>query len=183
MDRALYSKYNCSLLNILLKIWTYLTTHESEDDMKKRLLEELIDMSGTCSSGFSSRLVNVISGYGDFNLNISWRDQIIANFTGRLNARARDISSKEKMSINCKLYNFSTPEMELLEDFQEKVLEEMTVNSNDFASRKNFLKFFRKNMLTIRQELFEEFKNHIPDTDFDLYFRSAISNYETGGYV
>jgi hypothetical protein len=183
MDRALYSKYNCSLLNILLKIWTYLTTHESEDDMKKRLLEELIDMSGTCSSGFSSRLVNVISGYGDFNLNISWRDQIIANFTGRLNARARDISSKEKMSINCKLYNFSTPEMELLEDFQEKVLEEMTVNSNDFASRKNFLKFFRKNMLTIRQELFEEFKNHIPDTDFDLYFRSAIANYETGGYV
>lgn len=183
MDRALYSKYNCSLLNILLKIWTYLTTHESEDDMKKRLIEELIDMSGTCSSGFSSRLVNVISGYGDFNLNISWRDQIIANFTGRLNARARDISSKEKMRINCKLYNFSTPEMELLEDFQEKVLEEMTVNSNDFASRKNFLKFFRKNMLTIRQELFEEFKNHITDTDFDLYFRSAISNYETGGYV
>jgi hypothetical protein len=73
--------------------------------------------------------------------------------------------------------------MELLEDFQEKVLEEMTVNSNDFASRKNFLKFFRKNMLTIRQELFEEFKNHIQDTDFDLYFRSAISNYETGGCV
>ena len=183
MDRALYSKYNCSFLNILLKIWTYLTTHESEDDMKKRLIEELIDMSGTCSSGFSSRLVNVISGYGDFNLNISWRDQIIANFTGRLNARTRDISSKEKMRINCKLHNFSTPEMELLEDFQEKVLEEMTVNSNDFASRKNFLKFFRKNMLTIRQELFEEFKNHIQDTDFDLYFRSAISNYETGGCV
>jgi hypothetical protein len=79
-----------------------------EDYTKKRLLEELIDMYGTCSSGFSSRLVNVISGYGDFNLNISWRDQIIANFTGRLNARARDISSKEKMRINCKLYNFST---------------------------------------------------------------------------
>ena len=72
---------------------------------------------------------------------------------------------------------------EILENFQGNVLEEMTVNSNDYESRRNFLKFFRKNMLGIRQELYEEFKNHIRDTDFDLYFRAAISSYETGGYV
>ena len=205
MDRALYSNYNCSLLHILLKIWTYLSTHESCEDMKNRLLEELIDMSGTCSSGFASRLVNVISGYGDFNLTISWRDQIVANFTGRLNARARDITSEEHIQKNGKLYNFRECNyigcdvenddyrsddaqhkkklLNMLEKFQENVLEEMTVNSNEFAARKNFLKFFRKNMLGIRQELYEEFKEHIPDTDFDLYFRAAIATYETGGYV
>lgn len=205
MDRALYSNYNCSLLHILLKIWTYLSTHESCEDMKNRLLEELIDMSGTCSSGFASRLVNVISGYGDFNLTISWRDQIVANFTGRLNARARDIASEEHIQKNGKLYNFRECNyigcdvenddhrsddaqhkkklLNMLEKFQENVLEEMTVNSNEFAARKNFLKFFRKNMLGIRQELYEEFKEHIPDTDFDLYFRAAIATYETGGYV
>jgi len=205
MDRALYSNYNCSLLHILLKIWTYLSTHKSYEDMKNRLLEELIDMSGTCSSGFASRLVNVISGYGDFNLTISWRDQIVANFTGRLNARARDIASEEHIQKNGKLYNFRECNyigcnvenddhrsddaqhkkklLNMLEKFQENVLEEMTVNSNEFAARKNFLKFFRKNMLGIRQELYEEFKEHIPDTDFDLYFRAAIATYETGGYV
>lgn len=205
MDRALYSNYNCSLLHILLKIWTYLSTHESCEDMKNRLLEELNDMSGTCSSGFASRLVNVISGYGDFNLTISWRDQIVANFTGRLNARARDIASEEHIQKNGKLYNFRECNyigcdvenddhrsddaqhkkklLNMLEKFQENVLEEMTVNSNEFAARKNFLKFFRKNMLGIRQELYEEFKEHIPDTDFDLYFRAAIATYETGGYV
>lgn len=205
MDRALYSNYNCSLLHILLKIWTYLSTHESCEDMKNRLLEELIDMSGTCSSGFASRLVNVISGYGDFNLTISWRDQIVANFTGRLNARARNIASEEHIQKNGKLYNFRECNyigcdvenddhrsddtqhkkklLNMLEKFQENVLEEMTVNSNEFAARKNFLKFFRKNMLGIRQELYEEFKEHIPDTDFDLYFRAAIAKYETGGYV
>lgn len=59
----------------------------------------------------------------------------------------------------------------------------MAVNSNDYASKKNFLKFFRANMLSIREELYAEFKKHIPDTDFDLYFRSAIATYETGGYV
>ena len=193
MDRALYGQYNCSLLHILLKVWTYLTSHESENAMKQRLLEELVEMSGTCSSGFASRLINVISGFGDFNLRISWRDQIIANFTGRLNARAKDIANEEKRNMNAKMYNFECELEEgekrnkklqkLLDDFQEKVLVEMIVNSNDYASRINFLKFFRKNMLGIRQELYLEFENHIPDTDFDLYFRSAISTYETGGYV
>lgn len=201
MDRALYSCYNCSLIHILLKIWTYITTHKSETDMKTRLLEELIDMSGTCSSGFSSRLVNVISGFGDFNLSISWRDQIIANFTGRLNARARNITNEEKLQENGKLYNISKyvcdccdnnliddvfhrkKLLSQLIDFQGSVLEEMSLNCNDFAQRKTFLKFFRKNMLGIRQELHLEFKEYIQDTDFDLYFRAAISNYETGGYV
>jgi hypothetical protein len=190
MDRALYSKYNCSIMHILLKIWTYLKSHESEHDMRTRLLEELIDMSGTCSSGFASRLINVISGFGDFNLTISWRDQIVANFTGRLNARARDLTDENKLQENCKLYNYPTEEekdcktlLENLQDFQGNVLEEMSLNCNDFSQRRTFLKFFRKNMLGIRQELYDEFKVHITDTDFDLYFRAAISTYETGGYV
>ena len=178
LDRVLYSKYNFSLSHILIRIWSYLSSHESKPDIKQRLLEELIDMSGTCSSGFASRLVNVISGFGSFNLRISWRDQLISNFTGRLNAKARNITNNPN---NIKFYGLKDDI--LLEDFQELVLNEMTINSNDYSSRSNFLRFFRKNMLSIRQELFEEFHDHITDTDFDLYFRSAISNYETGGYV
>ena len=59
----------------------------------------------------------------------------------------------------------------------------MIVESNNYAGRINFLTFFRKNMLSIREELYKEFCEHITDTDFDLYIRSAISTYETGGYV
>lgn len=210
MDRALYSKYNCTLMHILLKVWTYLSSHESEQEMRKRMLQELYEMSGTCSTGFASRLVNVISGFGDFNLRISWRDQIIANFSGRLNARAREIIKPENTEKNFRLYCKKTVNNEddvkediirqeliskrekeekkktyeeQLEDFQDKVLCEMSLDSDKFESRKNFLRFFRKNMLSIRQELHEEFKEHIPDNDFDLYFRQAIAKYETGGYV
>jgi hypothetical protein len=184
LDRALYSKYNLSLLHIILKIWSYITSHKSEEDMKNRLVEELIDMSGTCSSGLASRLINVLSGYGEFNLSISWRDQIIANFNGRLNARARDITDEFHIQQNCKMYGLlDTNQLVSLENFQGDVLSEMTVNSNDFNSRINFLHFFRKNMLSIREELYEEFKVHITDTDFDLYIRAAIAVYETGGYV
>ena len=65
LDRALYSKYNSTLSNILIKVWSYLIGHEHEDEMRKRLLEELEEMSGTCSTGFASRLINVISGFGN----------------------------------------------------------------------------------------------------------------------
>lgn len=183
LDRALYSKFKFTLINILLKVWTYICSHDSEIDMKKRLLEELVEMSGTCSSGFAGRLVNVISGFGDFNLKISWRDQIIANFTGRLNAKVRDIVDPLKIEMNCKLYGIKEICIEKLYSFQEKIVEEMTVTCDDYQNRLNFLKFFRKNMLSIRTELYSEFKSYITDSDFDLYFRSAISSYETGGYV
>jgi hypothetical protein len=162
LDRALYSKYNCTLSNILLKIWSYINNNEHQNEMKTRLLQELIDMSGTCSTGFAGRLINSITGFGEFNLTISYRDQIIANLNGRLNSRIHKINDEE---------------------FKDQILEEMTICTNDFGNRINFLKFFRENMLSIREELYEEFKNHIQDVDFDLYFRCAIAVYETGGYV
>lgn len=159
MDRALYSKYNCSLVNILLKIWTYLSGHESEREMKKRLLEELIEMALTCSSGYASRLINVISGFGDFGIRISWREQIIANLNGRLNARIRNLDNLR---------------------MQERILNEMILETGDYTARKHFLRFLRDNLSSIREEMYEEFKNHMRDVDFDLYFRSAMAMYESG---
>jgi hypothetical protein len=177
MDRALYSKYNCTILNTLLKIWTYISGQEEDKklQMKKRLVEELIDMSGTCSTGFVSRLVNSITGFGQFSIRISWQDQIVANFNGRLNAIARDICINKN---NKNIYELT--DKETLEEFQENVITEMSINSSDYASRKNFLKFFRKNMLSIRQELYNEFKTHIDDATFDLYCIKACLMYENG---
>ena len=50
-----------------------------------RLIQELLDMSGTCSSGHIGRLVNCLSGFGDFSIRISWLDQMIGSVTARLN--------------------------------------------------------------------------------------------------
>lgn len=160
MDRALYGPYNMSLMFIIIKVFSYINNFEdNKQEIFKRLIEELSEMSGTCSSGYATRLVNVMSGFGDFNYRISWRDQVVANFVGRLNARARDIKD---------------------EDFQGKVLEEMSINSSNYYSRKNFNMFFRQNVLGIREELWEEFKKHMSETDFDLSFRAAILTYENG---
>lgn len=221
IDRVLYSKFNNTLVNILLKVWTYLTDHENEEEMKERLLEELCEMAGTCSTGFASRLVNVISGFGQFNIRISWEEQIVGNFTGRLNALARKITDTDSVYYTSKLEDVvklwlnanpkikesviqnitkskiitELPDTDLIvqkyleeyrenkvliciEDFAMNVLNEMMLPASEFQNRQCFLLFFRTSMLSIREEMYEEFKDHITDTDFDLYFRKSIFSYE-----
>ena len=54
----------------------------------------------------------------------------------------------------------------------------MTVTSSKFANRQHFLLFFKTYMTLIYNELFEEFKELITESEFDLAFRRAISVYE-----
>jgi hypothetical protein len=237
LDSTLYSKYNITLSGILLRIWTFLSNHENEEEMKERLIEELEEMSGTCSTGFASRLINVVSGFSDYNIRISWEDQIIGNLSGRLNALARSITDKNSVYYNnndviefwlkshkdilgeitknitgldlinhkstniclqnkrCEYCTTKIPSMitiinkfleedkeckitTCVQDFAENVINEMTIDTSKFDIRNNFLYFFRTSMPNIREEMYDEFNNHINDTDFELYFRKAIMTYE-----
>ena len=98
IDRTLYSKFNVSLSNVLIKVWSYIQTRDNDIklEMQNRLIEELIEMADTCFSGYILRLINSVTGFGELNLKISWEDQIISNLTGRLNAAARDIPNCKK---------------------------------------------------------------------------------------
>lgn len=155
LDNALYGKSSCGLQTIFVKLMNYI---ESSDKIElwKRLIEELIEMSGVCSSGFVSRLVNVLSGHSDISVKISWEQQITANLYGRFNAKIRD---------------------EKDEDLRDKIMEEFS-EKNKYTSRPNFLAFFRKNLPYIREELKQEFEQHINETDFDLYMMRAICLYD-----
>jgi hypothetical protein len=64
------------------------------------------------------------------------------------------------------------------EEYQSRILLEMLVPVCSYNKRKSFLNFFRDNLSSIRDEMFQEFSGLIADTDFDLWFRSAISSYE-----
>lgn len=159
-DRAIYGKYNDSLQRVLIMVWSYIQDQtENNAEMLNRLLQELEEMSGTCSSGFISRLINAISGFGDFNIRISWRDQIVGNLSGRLSAEIRKIDNIP---------------------LQELILEEMVSEPSNYEQRKNFLDFFRQKVLFIREEMAAEFKDHISEDQFEDYFRKAISVYEMG---
>ena len=193
IDRALYSKFNNTLLNILLKIYTYIGYQDNETrlELHKRMLEELEEMSGTCSSGFASRLVNIISGYGDFNIRISFKDQIIANFVGRLNAKARSITEDrsifrhDRLEDVVELWLLDKERKELREGIEIKLKGELNKPPQtrelvvEFLSEcrdekiEKCLEDFKElvlNEMAIKSSRYSERRN------FSLFFRSHVSN-------
>lgn len=149
LDTTSFTASSHTLRHALRLLFSYIYDH---DILLLRLMEELIEMSETCSSGYITRLMNVLSGFGNHSLKISWSDQIIANLIGRMNSRLRTDTNRDT------------------------VLEEMT-NAN-ITNKFQFLEFIRRNILSVREELYEEFKDYVSDDEFDLYFKEAIINYE-----
>ena len=154
IDRAIYGRFNLSLANIISKMWTYIQDSEYKQELEKRLLEELIDSNNKCSSGYVSRIVNTLSGFGDISLQISFEDQIIAVLETRLNGKIIE-------DENCDI-----------------ILDEMTLPVRFYDKRGHFLAFFRKHISFIREDMYKEFKDYISDQDYDLFFRKAIMHYE-----
>ena len=219
-DRALYNTVRLS--DILIRLWAYIHSSPHKDEMLNRLIEELEEMSGTCSSGFIGRLANVISGFEEtLKVTISFEDQLVANFAGRLNAAAHKICEHGSIFYGDKLYDVielylnSNPKVlnlvkkllmktnhitdlprmvriinkyletdreskikECVEEFETNVLYEMTIDNDKYAKRQNFLLFFRSYLSILREELYNEFKEFMNDSIFDLTIRRAISGYE-----
>ena len=82
-----YGGFTSALLFCTVCAW--IRDQEDPDELWKRFDQELLDMVNTCTTGVVSRLVNVLSGWGGFQIQISFKDQIKSNFAGRLNAMAR----------------------------------------------------------------------------------------------
>lgn len=158
LDRAVYGNSNVTLVTILLKLWSYIQDSPFKEELEKRLIEELNESNAKCSTGFASRLVNVLSGFDDnMSISIGFDSQIASNLEARLNNKIREIENEEYM---------------------ERVLEEMTIPNIHYNLRSNFLRFFRENISKIRQEMYEEFRHYITDEDFDLYIKKAVLRYE-----
>ena len=155
LDRSLYGSINTSLMNILLRVKNYTLNHTYEEQLNKRLEEEIYEASGKCSTGYGTRLLNVLSGYDDLSLTISDEDSICGKVSGRLNKLIQDIEDEE---------------------LRDDIMFEMTLSSDsEILNRQKFLKFFRRNIGNIKEEI----KKECDDIkDFELYFRNAISKYE-----
>ena len=155
LDKSLYGSINTSLINILLRVKNYTLNHTHEDQLNNRLKEEIYEASGKCSTGYGTRLLNVLSGYDDLSLTISDEDSICGKVSGRLNKLIQNIEDEE---------------------LRDDIMFEMTLSADsELLNRQKFLKFFRKNIGTIKEEIQIECEDL---EDFELYFRNAISKYE-----
>ena len=66
-ESKVHFNINITLQQMLESLFKWILTHKGEvrDDLVNRLVEELVDMSGQCSTGHMSRIINVLQGYTD----------------------------------------------------------------------------------------------------------------------
>lgn len=158
IDKTLYGKSKVSIIQTLNLIWFGLLTTQ---DGKDRLLNEFQEMNYaqddlTCSFGFISRIVNVLSGYDErYTVKISFRDQIIANYQARMNYRIKSIPDEELRST-------------ILMEMGEKEL----------SAKKGYMRFIAANVGSVCDELYNEFKEYVESADLATYLREASSSYE-----
>lgn len=121
LDNALYSSLHISLKSALVLVYSFILRQDNEDrfNLSTRLLQELEESAGICSTGIMERIVNTLSGFDErFGLKISYEDQIKGNLAGRLNAKIKLLMSVECLHktnqkfCNCK--SFVCPYQKLL---------------------------------------------------------------------
>ncbi len=150
MDTATFTTLNITLAEILIHVWSHINEFSAEivKDLKLRLLDELVDMNDTCSSGHAARFVNVLSTVDD-TLRISWLDQMRGNVKGRINAMIRDCPDAEiQMNVALGMMDGAT-------DDEQKV----------------YLDFVKTSFVIVEKELYDEFvgQGYIKETDFYKY--------------
>lgn len=151
VDTAKFTQHNITSSELLIHVWMKVKSHSNSDELKKRLIEELKDTSSTCSTGYSGRLVNVLSGYYG-NLTLSWKDQVIANMSARIQKRIQSIGD---------------------EDYSTSIIMGMTETS-DSEDRRNYMKFLTENLLTVYKELYQEFIDYIKEDEFNSHFKMGL---------
>lgn len=162
IDTATFTKHKVTMSDIFVTVWSIIKTQKDENiktTLENRLIEELIEMGDTCSSGHAGRFVNVLS-IVDPSITIGFDTQIIANVAGRVNARIRDISDPDKKAS---ILTGMMPELE----------------SNPI-DKEIYKLFIDDTLRDIREELYAEFvkEKYIGDAEFQIYFSKAVQQWE-----
>lgn len=203
LDQTIYDGGQ-TLSSIFIKIYSIIQTHPEKEELNKRLVEELVDMADTCSSGHLSRLVNILSGYEIdgkvYSVEIGFKDQIKSNLIARLSYRIKEDKFYHKCEICDTISNYNyennkkpvrcskhklenmidyhyIPE-DNIETIREKILEDLST-SGSIQDKVYISYFFRIHLLDIRDELYNEFvPKHLTEELFEEYIRSSICDFE-----
>lgn len=187
LDEAVYGVQNMTLKTILCKLYAFILGSEFKEELISRLVEELLESSNKCSSGFVSRLVNVLSGYHqDMTLTISFEEEIISKIENELNKQIQQLGTSQGDEEIVEIVHptlTSNHKIERLtqDEYKDLIIEEMCVDNHKYTERDHFLHFFRARFSTIRATLYQEYKGLISDEEFDRCSGKAISFYEGFG--
>ena len=206
LDNTLYSKYNVSLLYLLIRSEYYIQTHPQKEELMLRLCQELCDMADTCTTGHIYRLVNVFSGY-EVAMSIPIEEEVKSCVFARLRkiidtkpeeeqdqifsciGTSEDIKAKEKIKIDTtsKLVGskYRYIDTEENETVMEGVIEDKDINKELFLVKSEdpemeFNRLMGKDLLILLDELRGEYKDIISEQELDVYFRKSINLFQVG---
>lgn len=209
LDNTLYSKYSVSLLNLLIRSYYYIQSHQYKYELMKRLCEELCDMSDTCTTGHIGRLVNIFSGY-ELTMSMPIEEEIKSCVYARLNTiignkpeeirdlifdsigTSDDIKSREKTQVDMSSSLIGTKNAYIDENgiVIEFILTEDDIKKEQIMHKTEdpevlFYKLLGKDLSLLLDDLRNEYKELIDqekltEQDLDLYFRKAVNLFQVG---
>ena len=147
-DRRRYSQYRYSLVDIVKRIWVFIHNFEKGSDERTSLIDELmhecISVAGVCSTGYATRLLNVLSGFGGICIQTSWKQQIYAYFTNHVQHLVKKHDCEELL---CELGQKDRP-----------ILNQFIID----------------HIGDISEYLTEEFKDYLPDDELNEKIKSIF---------
>lgn len=159
-----------TLVDIFSMVWTLIYSRPEPDELIKCLVEELQNMSDTCTSGHVSRLINTLSGFEFinpktnmvyiFSIGISWEDQIYTYLQKQIITTIQSLENEEN---------------------KENILNEM-IWSVPISDKPNFYNFYIKYITKIQLNIEKEFVNGIDLTkeEYDNYMTLCIIKLTNG---
>jgi hypothetical protein len=115
LDTATYGGY--ALTDVFRSVYRRIVDSPHRAQLEQRLIEELTDMNGWCSTGHLVRLLNVFQGFGDVALTIDPRQEVRAAVFARLQYAMRKSCSPELQEEL--MLAFCSADKTLLEEFVE----------------------------------------------------------------
>jgi hypothetical protein len=133
IDTAQFSANNMRLRDVLNHVWSRIQKHPEQDELYKRLGQELEDSTGVCSTGYLTRLVNVLATYDkDVVIAFSYADEIYASLRSRILA----LAEKELPSVMDGLCLTYDPKdaIEFIARIRENLRRELQIEYRDVIS-------------------------------------------------
>jgi hypothetical protein len=116
MDTGIY--YGTSMTDIFRHVFQRIQASEHRIELEQRLLEELREMNGWCSSGHIVRLVNVLHGFDEkANITVPIKEEIRAAVYSRLSYNMKTCSKELQDEL---IMSFSQEDKTLLIELEQK---------------------------------------------------------------
>jgi hypothetical protein len=151
-DPSKYERLN--LADILLLVYHKIQTFDNDTKQIciQRLLEESVESINTCSTGYLSRIINVLSGFvegEEFSMRIDPKDELRSAVFARVHAKIRSLPDQ----------------------LRNDILE--SVSGDDKSMFDEFIEYYSP-----EEELWNEYKEIMKEEDFKTIYNKCIEEYK-----